>query len=74
MGTGHMCACKETKITATSLKVCICKYVQAVSESVQVCTKAEHISNVPSEKGCVVSAPSAVLKIYGLGISRTNHI
>lgn len=53
MGTGHMCACKETKNTAKNLKVCICKYVQAVSESVQVCikTQGEVLAHLSSEKG-----------------------
>lgn len=39
-GSVHMCACKETKNAAQSLKVWICKYVQAVIESVQVCVRA----------------------------------
>lgn len=53
MGTGHMFACKETKNTAESLKVCICKYAQAASESVQVCIKARSkaFTRLSSEKG-----------------------
>lgn len=53
MGTGHMFACKETKNTAESLKVCICKYAQAASESVQVCIKARSkvFARLSSEKG-----------------------
>lgn len=53
MGTGHMCACKETKNTAKRLKVCIWKYAQAVSESVQACIKAQSkvLAHLSSEKG-----------------------